>query len=157
SPPSGRGQNKNYNLRMFLLRRPTPDTVEAFLTSQRKAEFSYPEVGATRGQIPAGYIVDRNRVRLGQGAEIFARATALLKDWRMFALGWVELLPKSATVKPGSTVAVLIHHFGFWSLNASRVVYVCDEKRSFGFAYGTVEDHAEQGEERFSIQWSEDD
>jgi uncharacterized protein (UPF0548 family) len=107
--------------------------------------------------MPARYIVDRNRVRLGQGREVFERATVLLKDWRMFALGWVELLPKSTTIEPGATVAVLIHHFGFWSLNASRVVYVFNEKRSFGFAYGTVEDHAERGEERFSIQWLDDD
>jgi uncharacterized protein (UPF0548 family) len=54
-------------------------------------------------------------------------------------------------------VAVLVRHFRFWSLNACRIVYVIEEERSFGFAYGTLQDHAEQGEERFSIEWSPDD
>jgi uncharacterized protein (UPF0548 family) len=35
-------------------------------------------------------------------------------------------------------------------------VYVFHEERRFGFAYGTLEDHAEKGEERFSIEWSDD-
>jgi uncharacterized protein (UPF0548 family) len=147
----------DYNLKMFLLHRPSLNAIEAFLTSQRKARFSYPEIGATRGHIPTRYIIDCNRVRLGQGAEVFERATAQMKGWIMFALDWVELLPKSTQIEPGATVAVLIHHFGFWSLNASRVVYAFNEERRFGFAYGTLEDHAEQGEERFSIQWLDDD
>ena len=31
------------------------------------------------------------------------------------------------------------------------------EERAHGFAYGTLDDHAEQGEERFSVEWSADD
>ncbi len=50
-----------------------------------------------------------------------------------------------------------VRHFGFWSLNACRIVYLIDEKdspvRKFGFAYGTLTDHAECGEERFTIEW----
>jgi len=49
------------------------------------------------------------------------------------------------------------NNFGFYSLNASRIVYVINEKRRFGFAYGTLQDHAERGEERFSIDWSPED
>ena len=60
-------------------------------------------------------------------------------------------------VSADTTVAVLIHHLGFWSLNACRVVYVIREERRFGFAYGTLQEHAESGEERFSIEWSDDD
>ncbi len=51
--------------------------------------------------------------------------------------------------------------FGFWSLNACRVVYVLDEpgecKAKFSFAYGTLPDHAERGEERFTVEWLNDD
>jgi uncharacterized protein (UPF0548 family) len=32
-------------------------------------------------------------------------------------------------------------------------VYVIEEEHRFGFAYGTLLDHAEQGEERFSVEW----
>jgi len=47
-----------------------------------------------------------------------------------------------------------------WSLNACRVVYVVDEAHAttrFGFAYGTLPDHIERGEERFLIEWNRTD
>jgi uncharacterized protein (UPF0548 family) len=47
-------------------------------------------------------------------------------------------------------------HFGFWSLNFCRIVYVIEEDgpvRRFGFAYGTLTEHAERGEERFTVEW----
>jgi len=75
----------------------------------------------------------------------------------MFGIGWVELFPAKTPVDVGVTVAVLVNHFGFWSLNACRIVYVFQEERRFGFAYGTLRDHAEQGEERFSVEWLADD
>jgi uncharacterized protein (UPF0548 family) len=45
-------------------------------------------------------------------------------------------------------------------VNACRVVYVVDEGgpvQRFGFAYGTLPDHAESGEERFTVEWHEAD
>jgi uncharacterized protein (UPF0548 family) len=75
----------------------------------------------------------------------------------MFDLGWVEIFPKDVKIEPGATVIVLSRHLGFYSLNACRVIYVLREERRHGFAYGTLQDHAERGEERFSIDWSEDD
>jgi uncharacterized protein (UPF0548 family) len=75
----------------------------------------------------------------------------------MFKLGWVDLFPDSAPIRVGQTVAAVVRHFGFWSMNACRIVYVIEENRRFGFAYGTLQDHAEQGEERFSIEWLESD
>jgi uncharacterized protein (UPF0548 family) len=44
-----------------------------------------------------------------------------------------------------------------WWLNAARIVYVIDEPRWFGFAYGTLPGHVERGEERFSVEWLDDD
>jgi uncharacterized protein (UPF0548 family) len=60
----------------------------------------------------------------------------------------------------GTDVAVSIHHFGFYSLNACRIVYVVDEEgtvKRFGFAYGTLAEHAETGEERFTVEWNRGD
>ena len=51
---------------MWTLRRPSAELVEGLLECQRHFSFSYPEVGATRGKLPARYDVDRNRVRLGE-------------------------------------------------------------------------------------------
>ena len=50
--------------------------------------------------------------------------------------------------------------FGTWSLSAARVVYLVEEGRPvrrFGFAYGTLPDHVETGEERFTVEWHEND
>ena len=78
----------------------------------------------------------------------------------MFNLGWVQLYWTEASVAVGTVVAVLIRHLGFYSLNASRIIYVVDEEgplRRYGFAYGTLPDHAERGEERFTVEWRADD
>jgi uncharacterized protein (UPF0548 family) len=143
---------------VFRLTRPSRARVDAFLAAQRGAEHSYREVGATRsGPAPAGYTVDRNRVRLGAGAEAFRRAADALRAWRMTALGWSSVHPAGAPIAPGETVAVVVRHYGFWSINACRVVYVLDEEvdgvRRAGFAYGTLTDHGEVGEERFTVEW----
>lgn len=56
-------------------------------------------------------------------------------------------------------VAVLARSLGLWWLNACRIVYLVDEqieRKSFGFAYGTLPDHAESGEGRFVIEMDED-
>jgi uncharacterized protein (UPF0548 family) len=74
----------------------------------------------------------------------------------MFQLGWVEVFPPGAPIREGTTVAILVQLFGLWSLNAARIVYLVDEVepvRRFGFAYGTLVDHAEKGEERFTVEW----
>ncbi len=45
-------------------------------------------------------------------------------------------------------------------LNACRIVYVSDEVEPlprFGFGYGTLPEHAESGEERFQVEWHDDD
>ena len=78
-----------------------------------------------------------------------------LREWRQFELGWVELFPRAAPIESGTVVAVLVRHQGLWSLNGCRVVYGIgddsDDARSFGFAYGTLMNHAETGEEVFEV------
>jgi uncharacterized protein (UPF0548 family) len=74
----------------------------------------------------------------------------------MFSLGWVELFHRDTPIEAGRTVAILIRHFGFYSLNAARIVYTIDdagEIERFGFAYGTLTEHGEIGEERFSVEF----
>jgi uncharacterized protein (UPF0548 family) len=142
---------------VFFIRTPSQQAIEEFLATQRERSFSYPEPGATCERVPVGYTIDHNRLRLGTGRQIFDKASGALRRWQMFKLRWVQLYPLDAPIKVHTTVGILIRHFGFYSLNAARIVYVIDEERRFGFAYGTLEDHAEQGEERFSIEWSTDD
>ena len=141
---------------MLLLREPSESYVRKFLSAQRGTPFSYEEVGASREGAPANYTVDHNRVRLGSGEETFVRAVEALQNWKMFDLGWVRAVAPGPP-EMGQAVGVLARHYGFWSLNACRVVYLIeDEKeglRRYGFAYGTLPEHGERGEERFTIEW----
>ena len=145
---------------MFLLAAPSEDLVRKFVFSQQDLPFSYTEVGATGNQLPAGYVIDHNRTKLGHGPEVFERAVAALRAWKQFDLGWVRIVPPGTPLEVGSIVAILTRHFGFWSLNACRVVYLISEDgpvKRFGFAYGTLSSHVERGEERFAIEWHLDD
>jgi uncharacterized protein (UPF0548 family) len=146
---------------VFRLTRPDARDVAGFLAAQRDAPFSYAEVGATRAAPPGGYTVDHHRVRLGSGPAAFARAVDALRAWRMAALGWAVIQPPAAAVAPGVVVAMAVRHYGFWSLNACRIVYVLDEeaggRRRVGFAYGTLPDHGAVGEERFAVEWDRAD
>jgi uncharacterized protein (UPF0548 family) len=141
---------------VFLLLKPDSQRIERFLAAQRNRTFSYREVGYSRRGAPPGYTVDHSRVRLGEGRAAFARAVEAIRSWRMFDLGWVSAHPATDEIKPGVTVAVRCRHLGFWSLNACRIVYLVDDEGPvvrFGFAYGTLADHAERGEERFTAEW----
>ncbi len=145
---------------MFLLNDPPAESIHRFISESRDLPYSYREVGATKGALPAGYIVDQNRIKLGAGKEVFDRAVAALRQWKQFDLGWVRIVPSGAPLEVGTVVAILTSHFGFWSLNPCRVVYLIDEHepvKKCGFAYGTLSSHAERGEERFTIEWHRED
>jgi uncharacterized protein (UPF0548 family) len=140
---------------LFLFSRPDESRIRTILASQRTRDFSYPEVGASLGDLPAGYAVLSGRVDLGRGAAAFDRAVQVLRQWKMFDVPDIQLC-WPVPIRPGEAVAVVIKHFGFWSLNCCRIVYVVDEDgpiRRFGFAYGTLPQHAERGEERFCLEW----
>jgi uncharacterized protein (UPF0548 family) len=57
----------------------------------------------------------------------------------------------------GTVVGVFGRHFGVWSLNACRIVYVIEKEalllKRYGFAFGTLPGHVERGEERFTVEW----
>ena len=144
---------------MFRLSRPSRNAIAAFLSAQKNQRFSYADVGYSRQQAPKGYVADHNRIELGKGVETFERAKRAVRNWKMFDMPWIDLCWPDAPVEPGVSVAVLITHLGFWSLNACRIVYVIDEHGSsekYGFAYGTLPDHGERGEERFTVEFNSD-
>jgi len=141
---------------MIGLRKPSAAAIRDFLLGQAGLGLTYAAVGATATSPPAGYAVDRTRVRLGEGEEAFRAARAALCRWEQFRLGWAEAWPADTPVREGEVVAVLTRILGLWWLNAARVVYVVDRDGpvpAFGFAYGTLPGHAESGEERFLVEW----
>jgi uncharacterized protein (UPF0548 family) len=145
---------------MFRLTAPSEDEVRHFLAAQKDSGFSYPEVGMSATVIPARYDVDHNRVQIGRGGLTWQRAVEAIRAWQMFSMPWVRLYWPSAPIQVGIDVAFLVRHFRFHSLNACRIVYVVDEDgpvKRFGFAYGTLTEHAERGEERFTVEWNRDE
>jgi uncharacterized protein (UPF0548 family) len=145
---------------MLSLRKPTAESIRPFLEAQANLPFTYSAVGATAKTPPVGYVVDRTRIKLGEGKPVFHSAIAALRRWEQFRLGWVEAWSPDTPIQPGEVVAVMGRAIGLWWLNACRVVYVVDESgpiTKFGFAYGTLPGHAESGEERFLLEWDRGD
>jgi uncharacterized protein (UPF0548 family) len=145
---------------VFLLSKPAPDFIREFLQSQKNQPFSYAHAGASRDQAPRGYDVDHHRVQLGSGAAVFEDARKALQQWKMFDIPWLTLCWPDTPIEANATVAVLASHAGFWSLNACRIVYVMEEHGAcerYGFAYGTLPEHGERGEERFTVELRRDD
>ena len=145
---------------MLFLSQPNSKTINNFIAQQENLPFSYPHVGSSRSTPPDGYVLDHRRIRLGEGEAVFEAACAAWRRWQMFNLPWVTLCWPNTPIEEGAVVAILARSYGIWWLNACRIVYLIDESspiRKVGFAYGTLPDHAASGEERFIIEWHDDD
>jgi len=138
---------------VFYWRKPNCTNLERLLTTHQTSPFSYSAVGNTEGKAPTGYRVDHNRILIGHGLDQFEAAKAAIDEWKMFDLNWIELFPKRPSVQLETSVAVVVRHLGFWSVNISRIVYVVNEETRYGFAYGTSLCHSEEGEERFLVEY----
>jgi uncharacterized protein (UPF0548 family) len=145
---------------VLLLHEPSASEIEWFLARQASSTFTYSPPGGTRTGAMPGYITDHNQILLGTGPGTFARARAAVERWAMFDIPWLTLYSHDAPIEPGTTVAVVIPVAGIRTVNACRIVYVIDEQtdaQRYGFAYGTLPDHMETGEERFVVERRADD
>lgn len=136
----------------FWLQRPTPEELRSLLWAQREQPLSYREVGATRGGTPPGYHAVRRTAVLGRDPETFARASAGLRAWAPHRAAGVELLPPTPEIAEGANLLGAFRAFPFFVTTACRVVYVIDQESRYGFAYGTLAHHPEQGEEAFVVE-----
>jgi len=138
---------------MFLAQRPSPTVIERFLRDSQELPLSYSPIGIVNGKT-SRHSLDEHVVAIGRGKRDFDRARDALLARKQFDLGWVATFPRHAPVDVGTVVVVLIRHLGFWSLNGCRVVYQVgrpDDEARFGFAHGTLTNHAEAGEELFEV------
>jgi uncharacterized protein (UPF0548 family) len=138
---------------VFLARRPSSAKIDRFLRESQDLPLSYSPTGIVTADTVRKDL-DEATVAIGHGKAAFERARAALIAWKQFDIGWVETFPTDAPVVPGTVVAVLIRHLGFWSLNGCRVLYSVgslNDVARFGFAYGTLTNHAESGEELFEV------
>jgi uncharacterized protein (UPF0548 family) len=139
---------------LLSARRPSNEAIAVLLAASSDSPLSYAEVGATRRLMPhgelAGYKIDGASADLGSGDEVFERGCKAIDAWRMFDLDWVQLRGARRPAV-GVTVAVVAQGLGLWVTNLARVVYIIDERDRYGFAYGTLDAHAERGEELFAV------
>ena len=139
---------------MFSLTRPTAAHIDRFLGEASSLGLSYAPVGVARGDAIRGFCRDESSAVLGNGEQAFDRAWAALQDFRQFDFDWVDVVATGPPTQVGTNLAVLIRHLGFWSLNGGRIVYTLDgddRARRRGYAYGTLTNHAERGEEIFEV------
>jgi uncharacterized protein (UPF0548 family) len=145
---------------MFTFSEPSDERIENFLAEQEDLPFSYVEVGASKSAIPSGYPINHHRIRLGSGENTFARAKKAIRNWTMYRLEWTRLCPPNSPIIVGKVVCVVVNHGFCWSLNPCRIIYTLEEKgkiERFGFAFGTLPGHSEEGEERFVVEWNRAD
>jgi len=147
---------------MISLTRPTQDLIQMAYGRMNQAPFNYSEVGSTREMThlstpPAGFNLDCNRIQIGQGSQTFESGCKAIRSWTMFANGWTFLSPSQEDLTTDTLAAMVTKICGMWWLNVCRVVYLVNEEKGsvkrYGFAYGTLPEHVESGEERFLIEW----
>lgn len=131
--------------------RPTASQLRALAQAGATDELTYSPSGITAGSTaPPGYRYDRWSRDLGTGRPVFERASDALRDWRMHTTsGFVVARSGPPTV--GSVVAMAAPlPVGYIDV-VCRVVAVDDQRNRFGFTYGTLPAHPEQGEESFTV------
>jgi uncharacterized protein (UPF0548 family) len=147
---------------MFLLHKPSEAEIIQHLLDQHDTPYSYLDFGASSRVLPVGFNVDHHRARLGAGESAFDRARLALTQWKMYPSPFVELCFCDRPALPGTIIASMINVGPIWSLNPCRIIHTIDDEtlsgiRRFGLALGTLDDHAECGEERFLVEWNRGD
>ena len=128
--------------------RPLPGSDEAL---------TYPEVGATQGDLPDGYDHLRRNATVGKGATEFDVTATLLMTWDMQRRSGLTVESSSPRVADGDVVRLGLRVGPVMVLAPGRVVSVVDEPRRQGFAYGTLPGHPECGEESFVLSLLDDE
>lgn len=136
---------------MFVVGRPSLKDLERVLAAQAGEPVTYREVGATRGVLPEGYRHDRHKVVVGAGAGVFDRAVEGLRQWEAHRGAGLTLVPETPELSVAVTIVQALALPLVSAVAACRIVYVTDGPDAFGFAYGTLPAHPEEGEEAFIV------
>lgn len=110
---------------------------------------TYTHVGATAGELPAGYHHVRLSARIGSGRDRFERAAAAVMRYGMLRGAGLTVTATTEVAEVGTDVLGTLGPFAA----PCRVVYVVDEPNRRGFAYGSLRGHAVSGEEMFGARY----
>jgi uncharacterized protein (UPF0548 family) len=121
------------------------------------AELTYSDIGATlAGKRPEGFHHDHYEAVLGSGTEKYQRAVTGLKTWQAHRLPGMRVFPHNEEIRTGATVVVTVGTTIVSLAAPCRIVSVFDGQTRWGFAYGTLPGHPEEGEEAFVVSISPD-
>jgi uncharacterized protein (UPF0548 family) len=128
------------------------------VSSLGEAQPTYTDIGASlAGLGPEGFHHDRYQILLGHGSETFHRAVNGLQSWKAHTGPGFRVFPQDEEIRTGATVVVTMGA-PFLALAAPcRIARVIDEPSRWGFAYGTLPGHPEEGEEAFVVSISPDE
>jgi uncharacterized protein (UPF0548 family) len=136
---------------VFSLRPPSASDLAGVVAAQAACALTYAEHGATDGALPAGYHHDQWEADLGSFDEAtFERLGVAVCHWQVQRGAGLTVYPADP-VRPDLTIALCARLPGAYVTAAARVVYVTSEPGRRGFAYGTLPQHPEQGEEAFHV------
>jgi uncharacterized protein (UPF0548 family) len=136
---------------MFSVRPPSPAELPHVAARQADCPLTYAERGASHASRPAGYRNDRWETDLGGFDQAtFDRLGEAVCQWQAQRGAGLTVYPAQAA-RPGLTFALSFRLAGVYVTAAARVVYLTSEPGRRGFAYGTLPQHPEQGEEAFHV------
>jgi uncharacterized protein (UPF0548 family) len=143
---------------MRLVRPGDAVAMAGMVEALREEEPNYVGIGSTlAGEHPQGYGLARFDTVLGHGAEHFQRARIGLQQWEAHHLAGVRVYPPRAEIRTGTPVIVTLGTPLVALAAPCRIVRVVDEPDRWGFAYGTLRGHPEEGEELFVVSISPDE
>ncbi|KAG0568675.1 hypothetical protein KC19_6G037200 [Ceratodon purpureus] len=113
-----------------------------------------------------GFAINHASVKLGSGKNAFLQGKEALQNWGHFQLPWASV-DASTPIKEGSKFCVCANEIVTWVMNPLQVLYVdsktpssVDQKHqqaAFAYGSGTLHGHMLAGEEKFLVEWREDD
>jgi uncharacterized protein (UPF0548 family) len=132
--------------------------MERLLEAAGAAQPTYSDLGSTLvGKRPEGFHHDSYELVLGSGTETFHRAVTGLKNWEAHRIVGVRVFPDEREIQTGATVIVTLGTPLLALAAPCRIVSVIDGQNRWGFAYGTLPGHPEQGEEAFVVSIAPDE
>ena len=135
-----------------------PGTRDRLLAAARAGALTYSPVGRTLDPaVPTSAALQEHHVDVGRGEAAYEAAREAIRTWVPHHGIGATIEPAGQPIELGATVLVVLRRGPIYVIAPDRIVAVVDEPRRFGWAYGTLPDHAERGEESFLVEWRDDD
>jgi uncharacterized protein (UPF0548 family) len=143
---------------MRFVRPSDSGAMSRLVAAMAAAQPTYADLGATLvGKRPEGFHHHSYERTLGSGFDTFDRAVKGLKTWEAHRIAGVRVFPDGQEIQTGATVIVTLGTPLLALAAPCRIVSVIDGQNRWGFAYGTLPGHPEQGEEAFVVSIAPDE